>query len=82
MKKKKVKTQAAQVYFPKHVYFEIKLAAKDEDKAAAAWIRDVVMKELKKKKKKMKKFSDMPSFSFPDVDPFTSEEIDKIVYKL
>lgn len=75
---RKKKTQAAQVYFPKSVYFQIKMRATAEKKPAATWIRDVVIQELGKPKKRGKRFSDLKTFSFPGVDPYTSEKIDQI----
>lgn len=74
------KTQAAQVYFPVDVYFQIKYVAKKADKPLATWIREVVMKELNKTSKKRKKFSDFPTFSGGGGDG--CQDIDKIVYGL
>lgn len=79
---RKNKTQAAQVYFPKSVYLQIKMRATAEKKPAATWIRDVVVMELSKPKKKGKRLSDLKTFSFPDLEPFQPEDIDKIVYSL
>ncbi|MDZ4245205.1 MAG: hypothetical protein U1D98_04780 [Candidatus Gracilibacteria bacterium] len=82
MKTQKNKTQAAQVYFPKSVYFKIKIEAKREDKPMAAWIRDIVLKELEKKNKGKKRLSDLKTFSVPEFKGFKPEDIDKIVYEL
>lgn len=79
---RKNKTQAAQVYFPKSVYFQIKMRATQEKKPAAAWIRDIVIQELGKPKKGGKRLSDLKTFSFPGVDPYTSEKIDQIIYDI
>lgn len=76
----KKKTQAAQVYFPVDVYYQIKFISEREGKPMAAWIRDVVNKEVAKKRKKKMKMSDLPTFSHPGADPYTSEKIDEIVY--
>lgn len=79
---RKNKTQAAQVYFPKSVYFQIKMRATAEKKPTATWIRDVVIQELGNQKKKARKFSDLPTFSVPEFKNFKPEDIDKIVYDL
>ncbi len=76
----KKKTQAAQVYFPADLYLEIKLVSNKEGKAMASWIREVVTKEVKKHRKKKMQFSDLPTFSHKDVDPYLSEKIDEVVY--
>ena len=78
----KSKTQAAQVYFPKMIYFQIKLRAARENKPTAAWIRDVAMKELKKDTKPKRRLSDMPTFSLKEFKKFKPEDIDKIVYEI
>ena len=81
MKTAHKKTQAAQVYFPVDLYWEIKLIAGEEDKPTATWIRDVVTKEVEKARKKRKPFSEMPTFSnWKSDDPYISEKIDEIVY--
>ena len=82
---RKEKTQAAQVYFPKSVYFEIKLRARRENKATAEWIRDAALYKLVKgnvKKGARKKMKSFTGFSFPGIDPNISDNIDKIVYDL
>lgn len=80
LKAKKEKMQAAQVYFPKSVYFEIRLKARKEGKAIAEWIRDASIQklEVKSKKKKLK----FKGFSIPEFKDFEPNEIDKIVYEL
>lgn len=82
MKSWKEKNQAVQLFFPKSMYLEIKLNAAQKKKPAATWMKDVIQKELEKDKAKRPKFSDMPTFSFPELKPFKPEDIDKIVYKL
>jgi len=72
------KTQAAQVYFPIDVYFEIKQVASKENKPMAEWIRDVVIKEMKTKGKK--KFTTLPKFSWGKKKSNISEKIDEIIY--
>lgn len=79
---RKNKTQAAQVYFPKSVYLQVKLRASQADQPTAAWIRNIVIQELGKQKKKAKKLSDMPTFSVPEFKNFKPRDIDKIVYDL
>ena len=77
---KKKKMQAAQVYFPVDVYFEIKQIAQKEEKPLAEWVREVVLKEIKTHKKKRSKFSDLKTFSWEKKKHNTSENIDKILY--
>lgn len=72
------KTQAAQVYFPVDVYFEIKQVALKENKPIAQWIRDVVIKEMETKSKK--KFTTLPKFSWGKKKSNLSEKIDEIIY--
>lgn len=79
---RKNKTQAAQVYFPKSVYFQIKMRASQVNQPTTAWIRNIVIQELGKQKRKAKKLSDMPTFSVPEFKNFKPEDIDKIVYDL
>ncbi|MDP2691604.1 MAG: hypothetical protein Q8O95_04360 [bacterium] len=76
------KTQAAQVYYPFDAYMRLKRVAKSQNKALAEWIRDVTVEvaEKQEKKRKKMKFTDMPTFSWTDSDPLTSEKIDEIVY--
>ncbi len=74
------KIQAAQVYFPADMYLRLKRLAKNENKPLASWFRDLAAKELKKKEPKRMKLSDMPTFNWPDLDPYTSEKVDEIVY--
>lgn len=76
-----MKQQAAQVYFPLPVYMEIKVLAQKEGQPMAAWVRNVVMKEIKKKHPKRLKLSEMPTFSWPEKEQISPEDIDKIVYK-
>lgn len=75
---KSKKTQAAQVYFPIDVYFEIKQIASKESKPMAEWIRDVVIKEMETKGKK--KFTALRKFSWGKKKSNLSEKIDEIVY--
>lgn len=72
--------QATQVYFPYEEYLCFKHMAKLEKKAFTEWIREAAREKAKKKKNKRLKFSEMPTFSWPDVDPYTSQKIDDIVY--
>ena len=80
MKNWRDKNQAVQLYFPKSVYLEIKLNAAQKKKPAATWMKEIIVKELKKNSGKKPKFSDMPTFSFPEFKNFKPEDIDKIVY--
>ncbi|MEK7145839.1 MAG: hypothetical protein AAB802_01505 [Patescibacteria group bacterium] len=74
------KTQAAQVYFPVSLYYEIKLIAEKEQKPLAAWIRDVVKKEVKTHHKGRAKLSDMPTFDWKTGPADLSERIDEFLY--
>lgn len=74
------KIQAAQVYFPVSLYYEIKLIAEKEQKPLAAWIRDVVQKEVKAHQKGRAKLTDMPTFKLAGVEPDLSERIDEFIY--
>lgn len=71
------------MYFPKSMYFEIKLCARRENKATAEWIRDAVAVSLEKQRKvRSKKRSKLKTFSYPQFRNFKPEDIDKIVYDL
>ncbi|QQR54683.1 hypothetical protein IPG41_05860 [Candidatus Peregrinibacteria bacterium] len=74
-----MRQQAAQVYFPKMLYMQIKVLAAQEEKPMAAWIRDLTEKEVKKQLKKRKSLAEMPTFAWGD-DPTISQRIDEIVY--
>jgi len=76
------KVQAAQVYFPMHIYLQIKQIAADEGKPMAAWVRDIVTKEIVGKKKNAKKnaWANVPSFSWPETDHRLSQHVDDIIY--
>lgn len=75
-----MKQQAAQVYYPKGAYLQLKIVAAEEGKPLASWIRDVTLREMEKKLKKKKSLSQMKTYSFPGVDPGTSQKVDEIVY--
>lgn len=75
-------SQAAQVYFPVEMYIAIKEIAKDENKAIAEWIRDIISKELKKKQRKKVSLTDLPTFNWKTKENNISEKIDEIVYEL
>lgn len=77
----KTKTQPAQVYFPMDMYIEIKKISKNENKAIAEWIRDIVSKEVWKKQQKKKAFSSLPTFNWETKEKNISEKIDQIIYK-
>jgi hypothetical protein len=74
------KVQAAQVYFPMHIYLQIKQIAADEGKPMAAWVRDTVTKEIEEKTPKKKTWAEIPTFSWPETDHKLSEHIDDILY--
>ena len=76
----KKKTQAAQVYFPVDLYLQMKALAAKENKALAAWIRDLALKELDKSQAKKQSFSDLPSFNWPGLPDDLSENIDASIY--
>ena len=75
-----MKQQAAQVYFPKGRYLEIKMIAKNRNKSIAGWLRDLADREVKLEKKKKKTFRDWPTFSRKVDDPYLSEHLDDIIY--
>ena len=75
-----MKQQAAQVYFPLPMYFQIKVIAKNENKAMAEWIRDTVTKAVEKKRKNKRKLNDLHSFSWKSDDIKLSEHLDDIIY--
>lgn len=74
------KVQAAQVYFPMHIYLQIKQIAADEGKPMAAWVRNVVLNEVKKKNSKKNAWANIPSFSWPETDHRLSQHVDDIIY--
>lgn len=74
------KVQAAQVYFPVQIYIQIKQIALDEGKPMATWVRDLVVKEVKKKSPKRKTWADISTFSWPEKDHQLSQHIDDIIY--
>ncbi len=76
----KKKIQAAQVYFPIEIYMKAKLISKNEGKPLATWVRELVVKEVNRKSKDSKKFSDLPTFSWKNVNPHFSEHLDDILY--
>ncbi len=74
------KVQAAQVYFSTDLYMKAKLISRSEGKPLAAWVRELVVKEVNRKSKSHKKFSDLPTFSWENVDPNLSEKLDDVLY--
>ncbi len=76
-----MKQQAAQVYFPSPLYFQIKQIAQEEGQPMATWVRDLVIKEVEKRRKKRPKFSELPTFAWKHIDdPHLSEHIDQVIY--
>lgn len=75
-----MKQQAAQVYFPLSMYLEIKQIALQEKKSMAAWVREVVEKEVKKVNSKRTSLIDMPTYSWASDDPYVSDKVDDILY--
>ena len=74
------KIQAAQVYFSSDLYMKVKLISKNEGKPLATWVRELVVKEVNRKSKSRKKFSDLPTFSWKNVDSNLSENLDDVLY--
>lgn len=75
-----MKQQAAQVYFPVTLYLEMKHIAKEEGLPMAAWVREIVEKEVRKKNSKKKSLIDLPVFDWAEGEPDLSERIDETLY--
>lgn len=74
------RTQAAQVYFPRDKYEQIKLMASQSNQSIAGWIRQLALQELDRAQVKRTKLTELPAYKLSAPGSDTSSRVKELLY--